>query len=387
MRSLLPNHSVTVIIPAGGSGERLGASIPKALVQLADRTLIEHCVSRIAPIANQIIVAAPAGYEEKFRSLLGDDILVVTGGITRTDSVRAALSRATSDYILVHDAARSLASTQLAGRVIDALASGEKAVIPVLPVIDTIKNVDHNNFVITTHDRNTLRAVQTPQGFEAQTLRAAHATSDDATDDAGLVEALNIPVKVVEGEDRAFKITVPEDLARAQRALLGEDTKNIRVGVGTDAHAFSADVNRPMWLAGLLWSDEIGVDGHSDGDVAAHAICDALLSAAQLGDLGSNFGVAEPEWAGASGAKLLQETLKRVKAAGYEINNVSVQIVGNRPKIGPRRAEAINSLSLALDGALVSLSATTTDGLGFTGEGKGISAIASVLLRVTGRIS
>ena len=387
MRSLLPNHSVTVIIPAGGSGERLGASIPKALVQLADRTLIEHCVSRIAPIANQIIVAAPAGYEEKFRSLLGDDILVVTGGITRTDSVRAALSRATSDYILVHDAARSLASTQLAGRVIDALASGEKAVIPVLPVIDTIKNVDHNNFVITTHDRNTLRAVQTPQGFEAQTLRAAHATSDDATDDAGLVEALNIPVKVVEGEDRAFKITVPEDLARAQRALLGEDTKNIRVGVGTDAHAFSADVNRPMWLAGLLWSDEIGVDGHSDGDVAAHAICDALLSAAQLGDLGSNFGVAEPEWAGASGAKLLQETLKRVKAAGYEINNVSVQIVGNRPKIGPRRAEAINSLSLALDGALVSLSATTTDGLGFTGEGKGISAIASVLLRATGRIS
>ena len=387
MRSLLPNHSVTVIIPAGGSGERLGASIPKALVQLADRTLIEHCVSRIAPIANQIIVAAPAGYEEKFRSLLGDDILVVTGGITRTDSVRAALSRATSDYILVHDAARSLASTQLAGRVIDALASGEKAVIPVLPVIDTIKNVDHNNFVITTHDRNALRAVQTPQGFEAQTLRAAHATSDDATDDAGLVEALNIPVKVVEGEDRAFKITVPEDLARAQRALLGEDTKNIRVGVGTDAHAFSADVNRPMWLAGLLWSDEIGVDGHSDGDVAAHAICDALLSAAQLGDLGSNFGVAEPEWAGASGAKLLQETLKRVKAAGYEINNVSVQMVGNRPKIGPRRAEAINSLSLALDGALVSLSATTTDGLGFTGEGKGISAIASVLLRVTGRIS
>ena len=387
MRSLLPNHSVTVIIPAGGSGERLGASIPKALVELADRTLIEHCVSRIAPIANQIIVAAPAGYEDKFRTLLGDDILVVTGGITRTDSVRAALSHATSDYILVHDAARSLASTQLAGRVIDALASGEKAVIPVLPVVDTIKHVDHNNFVITTHDRNTLRAIQTPQGFEAQTLRAAHETSNDATDDAGLVEALNIPVKVVEGEDLAFKITIPEDLARAQRALLGIDTINIRVGVGTDAHAFSADVNRPMWLAGLLWSDEVGVDGHSDGDVAAHAICDALFSAAQLGDLGSNFGVAEPEWAGASGAKLLQETLKRVKVAGYEINNVSVQIVGNRPKIGPRRAEAINSLSLALDGALVSLSATTTDGLGFTGEGKGISAIASVLLRATGRIS
>jgi 2-C-methyl-D-erythritol 4-phosphate cytidylyltransferase / 2-C-methyl-D-erythritol 2,4-cyclodiphosphate synthase len=387
MRSLLPNHSVTVIIPAGGSGERLGASIPKALVSLAGRTLIEHCVSNVAPIANQIIVAAPAGYEDQFRSLLGDDILVVTGGVVRADSVRAALQHATSDFILVHDAARSLASPELAGRIIDALASGEKAVIPVMAVIDTIKHVDHNDFVIATHDRSSLRAVQTPQGFDASTLKAAHATSQDATDDAGLVEALNIPVKIVEGEERAFKITLPEDLLRAEKLLIGEDSKHIRVGIGTDAHAFSTDSQRQMWLAGLLWSDEIGVDGHSDGDVAAHAVCDALFSAAQLGDLGSNFGVSEPEWAGASGAKLLQETLTRVRAAGYEINNVSVQIVGNRPKIGPRRAEAIAALSTALDGAPVSLSATTTDGLGFTGEGKGISAIASVLLRATDRIS
>ncbi len=387
MRSLLPNHSVTVIIPAGGSGERLGASIPKALVSLAGRTLIEHCVSNVAPIANQIIVAAPAGYEDQFRTLLGDDILVVTGGVARADSVRAALQHATSDFTLVHDAARSLASAELAGRVIDALASGEKAVIPVMAVIDTIKYVDHNNFVVATHDRSSLRAVQTPQGFETSTLKEAHATSQDATDDAGLVEALNIPVKIVDGEERAFKITLPEDLVRAQKFLIGETTTNIRVGIGTDAHAFSANPQRQMWLAGLLWSDEVGVDGHSDGDVAAHAICDALFSAAQLGDLGSNFGVSEPEWAGASGAKLLQETLNRVRAAGFEINNVSVQIVGNRPKIGPRRAEAIAALSAALDGAPVSLSATTTDGLGFTGEGKGISAIASVLLRATDRIS
>ncbi len=387
MRSLLPNHSVTVIIPAGGSGERLGALLPKALVLLAGRTLVEHCVSNIAPVANQIIVAAPAGFEEDFRSLLGDDVLVVTGGATRADSVRAALKYATSEFILVHDAARSLASVELAGRVIDALASGEKAVIPALAVIDTIKHVDHNNFVISTYERSALRAVQTPQGFDEKTLRAAHASSMDATDDAALVEALNIPVKIVDGEEKAFKITLPQDLARAQRILLGENTEDIRIGIGTDAHAFSADSNRPMWLAGLLWSDEVGVDGHSDGDVAAHAICDALFSAAQLGDLGSNFGVAEPEWAGASGAKLLQETLLRVRVAGFEINNVSVQIVGNRPKIGPRRAEAISALAKALDGAPVSLSATTTDGLGFTGEGKGLSAIASVLLRATGRIS
>jgi 2-C-methyl-D-erythritol 4-phosphate cytidylyltransferase/2-C-methyl-D-erythritol 2,4-cyclodiphosphate synthase len=268
----------------------------------------------------------------------------------------------------------------MAGRVIDELVSGEKAVIPVLPVIDTIKEVDANGYVLSTHERSALRAVQTPQGFDAQTLRDAHASGKDATDDAGLVESLGVKVKVVEGEIHALKITLPSDLATAEKILLGESAAHVRVGVGTDAHAFSDDAARPLWLAGLHWPDQIGVDGHSDGDVAAHAICDALLAAAELGDLGSNYGTAEPEWAGASGAKLLQETFKRISAAGYAINNVSVQVVGNRPKIGPRRSEAITALSTALGGAPVSLSATTTDGLGFTGEGKGISAIASALL-------
>ena len=380
MRSLLPNSTVSVIIPAGGSGERLGASIPKALVELAGRSLIEHAVSQMAPIANQIIVAAPTGFEEKFRSLLGDDILVVTGGNTRADSVRSALAHATSEFVLVHDAARSLASTELAGRVIDALVSGNSAVIPALPVIDTMKEIDSSGFVTKTLNRENLRAVQTPQGFVTSILKSAHQSSADATDDAALVEAIGITVKVVDGDEQALKITVSADLIRAQQILLGEKTSLIRVGVGTDAHAFSADPSRPMWLAGLLWANEIGVDGHSDGDVAAHAICDALFAAAQLGDLGSNFGVSEPEWAGASGAKLLEETLRRVNKAGFEINNVSVQVVGNRPKIGPRRSEAISALSAALQGAPVSLSATTTDGLGFTGQGKGISAIATVLI-------
>jgi 2-C-methyl-D-erythritol 2,4-cyclodiphosphate synthase len=130
----------------------------------------------------------------------------------------------------------------------------------------------------------------------------------------------------------------------------------------------------------LLWDGEVGVDGHSDGDVAAHAICDALLSAANLGDLGSNFGVSDPKYAGASGSTLLSETFNKVTNAGYEIQNVAVQIVGNRPKIGPRRAEAIAAISKALSGAAVSVSATSTDGLGFTGEGKGLSAIATALI-------
>ncbi|MCX6435168.1 MAG: 2-C-methyl-D-erythritol 2,4-cyclodiphosphate synthase [Actinobacteria bacterium] len=155
---------------------------------------------------------------------------------------------------------------------------------------------------------------------------------------------------------------------------------NIRTGVGIDAHAFSKDSNRPMWLAGLQWPEVVGVDAHSDGDVIAHAICDALLSASGLGDLGSIFGVDRPEYANSSGAKLLQEVLRLITNAGYAISNVSVQVIGNKPKLGARREEATSALSQALGGANVSLSATTTDGLGFTGEGKGIAAIANALI-------
>lgn len=152
----------------------------------------------------------------------------------------------------------------------------------------------------------------------------------------------------------------------------------LTTGIGFDAHKFGA--TKPMYLAGLTWPDEVGIEGHSDGDVAAHAICDALLSAAHLGDLGSVFGTSDPKWAGASGTTLLSEVFARLTSAGFEIQNVSVQIIGNRPKIATRRSEAEEVLSSAIGGASVSLSATTTDGLGFTGNGEGIAAIATALV-------
>ncbi|MCX6437464.1 MAG: 2-C-methyl-D-erythritol 4-phosphate cytidylyltransferase [Actinobacteria bacterium] len=366
------------IIAAAGSGERFGAQIPKALIQLGDRTLIEHAVGALAPVATQIIITAPAGYEDQIRALVGNGIDVVTGGATRSESVRNGLALVASDidYVLVHDAARALATTRLAQEVLAQLESGEKAVIPGLEQIDTVKVVDASGYVVATPDRKELRRVQTPQGFSRQLLVDAHASHSDATDDGALVESMGVKVKVIQGEERALKITTSADLSIAL-SYLGRASE-FRSGVGVDAHTFVQ--GKPLWLAGIEWPDEIGVEGHSDGDVAAHAICDALFAASGLSDLGINFGVNRPEYAGASGAQLLKETLAMITKAGYIISHVSVQVIANRPKLGPRRIEAIAALSNALGGASVSLLATTTDGMGLTGEGKGIAAIASAAI-------
>ena len=377
--SQLPKSAA--IIAGAGMGHRLGAEIPKALIQIQGITLLERAFISLSKVVDEIVITAPAGYEEQFKAIVGQSAEVITGGVLRSDSIRVALKALSPsvESVLIHDAARALASSALAAKVLDELQSGQSAVIPVLKVIDTIKEIDRDGFVRATPDRSSLVAAQTPQGFNRQVLERAHSASDDATDDAALVEAIGIKVKTIDGEASAFKITTKEDIGQAL-LLLSPSNRNFKVGLGVDAHAFSSDQDRKLWLAGLLWPEQVGVDGYSDGDVAAHAICDALFSAAGLGDLGSNFGVDDPKYQGASGETLLKEAFGKITSAGYEIGNVSVQIVCNKPKIGPRRAEAIKALSKALGGAEVSVSATSTDGLGFTGQGLGISALATALL-------
>ena len=366
------------IIAGAGLGNRLGAKIPKALIQIEGITLVERAFAALSKVVDEIVITAPSGFEKEFEKLVGDSAKVITGGVLRSDSVKLAVAAISPsvEKILVHDAARGLATSDLATRVLKELES-EEAVIPVLPVIDTVKEVDGAGYVRNTPDRNQLRAVQTPQGFSKSVLLRAHEASEDATDDAALVEALGIKVKTIPGEPLALKITNPEDIALAV-SLLNPELRELRTGFGVDAHAF--EEGRTLWLGAIEWPGEVGVAGHSDGDVAAHAICDALFAAASIGDLGSNFGVDDPKYKNASGQSLLAETLNRITNAGFAIENISVQIVCNRPKIGARRNEIIKALSTALGGAPVSVSATSTDGLGFTGEGKGISALATALL-------
>jgi 2-C-methyl-D-erythritol 4-phosphate cytidylyltransferase len=223
------SHTETAtIIPAAGSGERLGIGTPKALVEVDGITLIERAVASVARVSSKIVIAAPARFEDTFQKLFSktsfsSQIQVVTGGSTRSKSVANALAILPKSikYVLIHDAARAFAPASLAERVLAQLLAGEQAVIPAVEVIDTIKSVDNLGYVLNTPERNSLRAVQTPQGFTLETIIAAHATGDDATDDAALVSKLGLPVKVIPGDAQARKITTRDDLAWANE-LVGQ---------------------------------------------------------------------------------------------------------------------------------------------------------------------
>ena len=370
---------IAVILTAAGSGTRLGADIPKAFVPVAGIPMVVRAAFLFTDM--QLVVTAPAGYEEDMRSLLveaGIDATVVAGGASRAESVLAGFSALDDsvDTVLVHDAARCFTPLPVIVTVRQAALSGE-SVVPVVPVTDSVR-ILNGNFLGDVVDRNSLVALQTPQGFNRAVLQRAFDAAIErgdlaaATDESSLVSAIGESVRQVRGDVSNIKITTAEDLHAAHQRLVGASS----VGVGVDAHRFDSDSAGPLSLAGLQWPDMSALAGHSDGDVACHALCDALFSAAHLGDLGSQFGVDDPQWAGATGQVLLTEAVKRVRAAGLEPVSASVQIIGNAPKIGPRRREAGDVLS-AIIGVPVAVTATTTDGMGLTGQGEGLAAVAS----------
>ncbi|QJU52514.1 2-C-methyl-D-erythritol 4-phosphate cytidylyltransferase [Herbiconiux sp. KACC 21604] len=385
----LERPTVAVIVVAAGSGTRLGRAEPKAFVPISGRTVLERSLDAVVALASsgepvELVVVVPVALvseamERVSASAPGLTVSVVAGGETRQRSVAAGLAALGDgvDIVLVHDAARAFTPASVFERVIAEVRATGHGAIPGLPVTDTVKQVDDGR-VGATVDRSRLTAVQTPQGFpRAQLVEAYALAAADMTDDAALVREAGHPVAVVPGDARSFKITTPDDLDRADDLLRRAAMTSIRTGVGVDAHAFDAEAE--LWLAGLHWPGEAGLAGHSDGDVVSHAICDALLGAAGLGDLGSRFGTDDPELAGAHGEVFLRRTLEVLTAAGYSVGNVSVQLIGNRPRFAPRKAEAEAVLGAVLR-APVSVSATTTDGLGYAGRGEGLTAIATALV-------
>ncbi len=427
--------------------------MPKAAVTLHGRTILEHSLDAINgargegaindPLRCGVVVLvlpedpqtfeylAAAGHRAAAR--LGIEVILTSGGANRAASVAAGVKRL-AEYarsagwdpqqvtVLIHDAARPLTPATVFARVAAHVEAGHPAVVPGLPVTDTIKHVrpaGEAEPVLSTPARAGLRAVQTPQGFRLTVLQQVleylaglpDSQAERLTDEAMIAEDLGLDVVVVEGHPQALKITTGADLSLAER-ILAERTAEargqqrptetsltagsditpaarppaeevmpaIRVGIGHDVHAFDdAGSPRPLWLAGLLWPGERGLSGHSDGDAVAHAACDALFSAAGLGDLGAHFGTDRPELAGASGVRLLSEAVGIIHQAGYQISNIAVQFVGSRPKFAPRRHEAQQVLSEAA-GAPVSVAATTSDGLGFTGRDEGILATATAVI-------
>lgn len=395
--SITPVPRVAIIVVAAGAGTRLGADAPKAFVGIDQHSILRHALRGVFDAAPaQVVVVAPAGREGDAQTHAAegagdrrDLVSVVTGGATRQESVAAGLAAVWPDVetVLVHDAARALTPGAVFDRVVAAVESTGAGVVPVLPVVDTIKQVDGERIAAGV-DRSQLAAAQTPQGFPRAVLEKAYASAtQEHTDDAALVAAAGAEVRAVPGDARAFKITLPADLERAQRLVapippasvpLERTPRMPRIGVGTDVHAFGGDGT--LWLAGLEWPGEPALTGHSDGDAVAHAIVDALLSAAGLGDIGSRFGTSHPEYAGAHADVFLARTRALLGEAGWTVGNVSVQVQANRPRFAARRGEAEAALSAALGGASVSVSATTADGLGFTGRGEGVAAFAVALL-------
>ncbi|MCG9894941.1 MAG: 2-C-methyl-D-erythritol 2,4-cyclodiphosphate synthase, partial [Fimbriimonadaceae bacterium] len=326
------------------------------------------------PRCDRVVVSASAALEPIIRAAR-PDLTVVAGGSSRQESCRIALEAAGPEatMILVHDAARPFASPALIDRLLDA-AEETGAAFPGVAVVDTIRQREGSAW--TTLERDRLTAVQTPQAIRADLFREAHArASRECTDDAALVMELGHAATMVPGEPGNIKVTHPGDLPAT--------TMEFRTGIGFDIHRFSSDPDRPMWLGGVEFPEgRPGLEGHSDADALIHAVVDAILGAAGLGDIGCLFPNDDPRWKDMRSARFLEEAVRRAAADGWEVRHVDVAVVAERPKIMKRSAE----IRAALAGAMgigpdrVSVKATTNEGLGSLGRGEGISATAVATL-------
>lgn len=376
------NYAVVV---AAGRGVRMGAAVNKVLLPLCGEPVIRHAVRPFceADEIDGVVVVASADETEQMRAALcglEKVCAIVPGGSTRQESVKNGLDALPKEarIVLVHDGARPLISRELIARCVRQTEDCGSAVV-CTPVTDTVK-VEKDSCVVRTLDRSQLRAVQTPQCFFAGELKAAYeAAARDGvsvTDDASVMEHARHSVHLLESSEVNFKLTTPEDLRRAED-IIGERKfmqRLPRTGFGYDVHKLVS--GRRLILCGkeILW--EKGLDGHSDADVAVHALMDALLGAACLGDIGRLYPDNDPAFEGADSMKLLADVLRRVKDAGYAVVHADVTIVAQKPKLMPYMDEMRRNLENAMAGAQVNVKATTTERLGFEGRGEGISAQA-----------
>ncbi|HLK16236.1 MAG TPA: 2-C-methyl-D-erythritol 2,4-cyclodiphosphate synthase [Fimbriimonadaceae bacterium] len=366
----LGGADVGVVIVAAGSSSRFGAD--KMRLPLGGKPLWRwsYELFRAHPAVREVIVVGSSN--------LGDVEHRVDGGASRQESSRRGVSAISADaeYILVHDAARPFVTRELVDAVIEGCRQ-VGAAAPVVPVVDTLRSSEPG---VAAPDRAKLVAMQTPQGARAEWMRRAHAeVSAERTDEIALIEAIGEPWQPVPGSPRNFKVTVPEDFERAQTMMRTET----RTGFGYDVHRFSAEPNRPLWLGGVHFPDHPGLEGHSDADALLHAITDALLGAAVLGDIGQHFPPGDPEWKDRASVHFLRAAGELLRADGWEVAHVDSTVIAESPKLMPRAREirSVVANALGITDDQVSVKATTNEGLGAIGRGEGIAAYATATIR------
>lgn len=379
-----PHPRVAVILLAGGQGTRAGFGKPKQLERLGGKPVLQWSLDAFAmhPAISAGVLVANSDVMAAFGSL-PDHWISANPGAERQQSVANALAALNDEddgmLVLVHDAARPGVSADIIDRLLNALESTEAA-IPTLPVPDTLVEQAHGE-AGDVIDRSALARVQTPQAFRLGTLRRAHAEAVEAaaTDDAQLVRRLGIAVAAVPGDARLHKVTYAEDMAILS-GLLGTSEMRTAVGMGYDVHRLVAD--KPLWIGGMEIVHSHGLDGHSDADVALHALTDAILGALADGDIGDHFPPSDPQWRGAASHRFLAFARDRVTARGGRIEHVDLTIIAEAPKIGPHRPAIRARIAeiLAIPVGRVSVKATTTERLGFTGRREGIAAQAVATL-------